>query len=306
MDQATADRLMAFVTGGGTLITVAPFATVDRWGAPSPVVPGFGLDTVISAANAEQLPANGGVPAIRITSSGTGRVAAIASTVGNAYLTGKAFGLPKALAGILERGHVLPTLSLTYAGDVPPDASLLSSGANRLLVVAAQGNRNSATLTATMVTVEIPGDMPKSAFTCPPTSIIDGIVTSGPRLLKTTPIAGGCHIDLGTISSALPVLLCESSLPLLGLEMPCKAQAGSAVTLAVTCHNPSASEVAGTVDLRASGLSGSVAVRIPAYGQSTAKLVFTPRMVTPRMVITAVLISGGIETVAVPVDLAVE
>jgi hypothetical protein len=306
MDQASADRLKAFVTGGGTLIAVAPFAIVDRWGAPSAVVPGYGLDAVISAATAETLPAQGGVPAVSISNAGSGRVASFASPTGNAYLTGKAAGLPTTLAGILERGHVLPTLRLTCAGDVPPDASLLAAGANRLLVVAAQGNRTSATLTATMVAVEIPGDMPKAAFACPPTTTIDGIVTSGPRPLKATPVAGGCHIDLGTISSALPVLLCESSPPLLGLEMPSKAPAGTAVTLVVTCYNPSAVDVAGSVDLRANGMSGSVAVQIPAYGQTTAKLVFTPRTATSRMVITAVLRSGGSETVAVPVDLAVE
>jgi hypothetical protein len=306
MDQATADRLAAFAIAGGTLITVGPFATVDRWGAPSPVVPGFGLDAVISTAKAEALPANGGVPAISISSAGAGRVATITSPVGNAYLAGKAAGLPKALAGILERGHVLPALRLTCAGDVPPDASLLSAGANRILVVAAQGNRTSATLTATMVAVEIPGDMPKAAFTFPPTTISDGLVTSGPRPLQPTPVAGGCHIDLGTISSALPVLLCESSPPLLALEMPSKVPSGSAVTLLVTCYNPSASAVAGSVDLRATGLSGSVAVQIPAYGQATAKLVFMPHQATPRLAITAALRSGGSETVAVPVDLTVE
>ncbi len=306
MDQATADRLTAFASGGGTLITVAPFATVDRWGAPCPVVPGFGLEAAISAAKAEALPANGGVPAASISSIGSGRLAAISSPVGNAYLSGSAAGLPKALAGILERGHVLPALRLTCACDVPPDASLLAAGADRLLVVAAQGNRTSAVLTATAVAVEIPGVMPKAAFAFPPTTISDGMVTSGPRSLVPTPVAGGCRIELGTISSALPVLLCASSAPLLALAMPSKAASGSAVTLTVTCYNPSASEVAGSVDLRANGLSGSAAVRIPAYGQATATLIFTPRQATPRMVVTAVLRNGGGETTAIPVDFAVE
>jgi hypothetical protein len=306
MDQATATRLTSFVTAGGTLVTVAPFATTDRWGAPSAVVPGYGLDALVSAANAEHVPANGGIPAISITSAGAGHLAALAGPVGHAYLDGNAAGLPKALAGILERGHVLPALHLTSAGDVPPDASLLSAGGNRVLVVAAQGNRTSATLTATMVAVEIPGIMPKSAFAFYPTATSGGLVTSGPRPLKPTPVAGGCRLELGTISSALPVLLCESSPPLLGLSMPSKAPTGSAVTLEVTCYNPSASEVAGTMDLRASGLSASVAVQIPAFGQTTAKLVFTPRAAIPRMAVTAVLRSGASETVAVPIDLAVE
>jgi hypothetical protein len=246
------------------------------------------------------------VPAITISSIGSGRIAAIAGAVGNAYLGGGAAGLPAALAGILERGHVLPALHLTCAGAVPPDASLLAAGANRLLVVAAQGNRTSATLTATMVAVEIPGEMPKAAFSCPPTSVAAGVVTSGPRPLQATPVAGGCRVELGTISSALPVLLCASASPLLALEMPAKAPAGSPVTLSVTCYNPSPSELAGSVELRASGATASVAVQIPAYGQAVAKLVFTPRQATPRMAVTAALRSAGVETIAVPVDLAVE
>jgi len=157
-----------------------------------------------------------------------------------------------------------------------------------------------------MVAVEVPGDMPKAAFAFPPTASSDGTVTSGPRPLAPIAIAGGCRLDLGSISSALPVLLCESSTPLLALAMPGRAAAGAAVTLTVTCYNPSAAEVAGSVELRAKGVSGSAAVRIPAYGQASAALVFTPPAATPRMAITAVLRSGGSETLAIPVDLAVE
>lgn len=310
MDQATADRLTAFVSAGGTLITVAPFAIANRWGEPSLTVPACGLNELFPINLAGVLPALGGIPTIAFAEHGAGRSAAIAGAVGNAYLGGGAPGLPQVLAGILARGQVLPALRLTCAGAVPPDAALLAStgaGGNRLLVVAAQGDRAGATRTATSVAVEIPGAMPHAVFVCPPTAISDGVVRSGPRSLPATPVAGGCRLELGTVTSALPVLLCGTSTPLLGLEMPARVKVGSPVSVVVTCYNPSAAAMAVSVELRATGATAAAtAVRIPAYGQAAVPLTFTPTAATPRLCVTAVLRSGASETVAVPVDLAVE
>jgi hypothetical protein len=306
MDQATADRLRAFVTAGGTVITVQPFAMVDRWGASLPDKPGYGLAKLLATPNAEKLAAANGVPEIVVNRVGTGQAVTIAASVGGAFINGKAAGLPKALAGILERAKVLPRLRISCAGAVTPDASLLADRGNRLLVVAAQGSRASATISAEDVRVTIPGAMPKAVFTFPATATTDVTVRSGPVALKATAAEGACVLELGAVSSALPVLLTDGSGPLLSLALPATAKAGTETVLQVTCHNPSATALTGTIELRAAGLTAKAPITVPAWGAVTVPLAFTPATATGRLPIGAVLRTVAGETVAIPVDLAVQ
>jgi hypothetical protein len=306
MDQATADRLRAFVTAGGTVIAIQPFAVVDRWGAALPDKPGCGLAKIMATPNAEKLAAANGVPEIVINRVGTGQAVTIAASVGNAFINGKAAGLPKALAGILERAKVLPHLRIRCAGAVTPDASLLVDGGNRLLVVAAQGSRASATIAATDVQVTIPGAMPKAVFAFPATATANGTARSGPVVLKAREADGACVLELGSISGALPVLLTNGSGPLLALTLPETAKAGEATTLQVTCHNPSATALSGTIELRVTGLTASAPVEVPAWGEVTVPLAFTPAAATARLPVGAVLRTAAGETRAIPVDLTVK
>jgi hypothetical protein len=302
MDDATAARLKAFVQEGGTLIAVGPFAAADRWGASVPTVPGFGFNEGASATGAEHRAAGDGVPATTVTSLGQGHLLLISAPMFGAYLAGQAPGLPPLLAGILARARIAPSLHIVNAGAARPDTSLLVHGSNRLLVIAAQGDRTTATLAATRVVVEVPGAMPKAVFAFPPTRVDHGMARSGPIAVTPTATTGGCSLELGTITSALPVLLCDASSPLIALEMPATIAAGAATTLTVTCYNPSSMALSGTIDLQASGLSGSTAVTIPAWGTATASLAVTIPAATPRLAIGAVLHVGAGETVALPID----
>lgn len=306
MDQATADRLRAFVTAGGTVIAVQPFAVVDRWGAALPDKPGCGLAKIMATENAEKLAAANGVPEIVVNRVGKGQAVTIAASVGNAFINGKATGLPKALAGLLERAKVLPHLRISCAGAVTPDAALLANNGNRLLVVAAQGSRASATIAAENVKVSIPGALPKAVFTFPATATADGTVRSGPVALKAQSVEGACVLELGAVSSALPVLLTDGSGPLLSLALPATAKTNEATTLQVTCHNPSATALSGTIELRATGLTASAPVTVPAWGAVTVPLEFTPVAAAVRLPVGAVLRTASGETAAIPVDLAIQ
>ncbi len=60
MDAGLAAHLRAFVAGGGTLITEAPFAARDRWGEALPQAPGFGLGDVLGISNVRPAASEGG------------------------------------------------------------------------------------------------------------------------------------------------------------------------------------------------------------------------------------------------------
>jgi hypothetical protein len=301
MDQATADRLRGFAEAGGTLVAVAPFAEVDRWGAPLATRPEF-----IATGGGEQLPAKDGVPAIAIDRIGNGRAALLGGAVGGAYLAGKAAGLPQALAGVLARGDLLPRLRITGDGDIRPDASLLANDANRLLVVAAQGSQASATSAAVNTRIEIPGAMPKAVFAFPATAVADDRVRSGPVALTPTATADGCALDLGTIRGALPILLATDAAPLLALETTATVAPGSATTLRVICSNPSDRAVDGTVELRMAGATPTaMPVRIPAWSSVNVDLPLTAPAATPRLPLGAALRVGTAEISTIPVDIEV-
>ncbi len=302
MDQTTADLLRTFVADGGTLIAVAPFATVDRWGAAVPATPGFGLAGLLAAPSSEVIAAADGVPAI----GANGRAALITAPVGGAYLSGSAAGLPQALAGILGRGAIRPSLNITCTGAMRPDAALLESGGDRLLVVAAQGSQASATIPADAVRITLRGAVPPAVFAFPATAVADGVVRSGPVALHPDVDGDSFTLALGRITSAVPVLMTSNAFPLVSLELPATAKVGTAVVLQVICHNPAPGRVTGTVELRVAGLAASEPVSIPAWGSVTVPLRFTPVSTASRLPVGAVMRTAMGELLAIPVDLTVE
>ena len=305
MDIATAQRLRTYVNQGGTVIATAPFAALDRWGAPLPTTPGCGLDQLIGGTSSEMTAAENGIPAISTWTRGTGHTALIPTPTGAAYLGGSATGLPKAIAGLLARAHVSSSVQVTCTGNILPDTTVLSDGTNRLLVVAVQSNKGNAASTADNVQIKIVGAVPKAAFAFPATAITDGVVRSGPIAVPMVAIAGGCAVKLGTVSSALPVLLAVNAGPLLSLAAPAQVTAGAKVALQVTCHNPSNVELRGSIALRQADLHASSPVVIPARASASVTLEFIAPAATARLPLSAVLTSAMGDVVAIPIDIEV-
>jgi hypothetical protein len=304
MDQATADRLRDFVSAGGTLITQAPFAAYDRWGAALPTAPGFGL-AGSPTANVEEVPAEGGLPTRRSTPLGRGRTVVFAGAVGSAFLDGHAPALPAVLARSVAASGIAPRLRVQTTAAVVPDACLLDAGDDRLLVVTVHGEKGRAAAPATGVLVALPGYRPTAAFAFPATTERDGVVRSGPQPVALAAAADGCALTLGTVSGALPVLLTAGHAPLLSLELPATATASTTVTLAVTCHNPSATALSGTLDLVFPGQSTSAPVSVAPWGQQRVTLQFTTPATGERLPIGATLRSPSCTVTAIPVDLRV-
>lgn len=302
MDQAQADRLRAYIAGGGTVIASEPFAAVDRWGADLDAKPGFGL-AALAGADAVARPARDGVPALRLAQGG--HLALFAAAPGAAHLTGSAAGLPAALAEVLAQSGVRPGWTATCTGLTPPDVSLLTSGDDRLLVIAAQGDHGGAVTAARGVRIALPATRARQAFAVRPTAVSGGIVRSGPEALPVQADAAGCALEVGDVASALPVLLTSGRGPLLGLEAPAEMSAGSAATLTVVVHNPSDALLIGSVALRAAGLSGEVPVRVEAWGSARVALPLTPPEACARLALGAALRCAGTTTLAVPVDVTV-
>jgi len=347
MDAELAENLRAFVTAGGTLMASAGIAEADRWGAPAGSEPAFGLDALFGAsasaggaASGSITDAPGGTPGVSVSAPqllvahqaevlghlatgspgitrnrvGTGQAILIAGAAGGGYLGG-APGLAPLLAGILLQAGIPAPLALSDAARTHPDAAILDDAAgNHLVVVAAQGARGSAAVAADAVTVGLPGatsDGIHAAFAFPGTSEAGGMVTSGPRALAISASGSGCTLALGTVSSAVPVLLAHDAGPLLSLATRGRAAAGSSAQLSVTVWNPSPTPLSGTLDLDPS--AGSIAaipavpVTVAPFGSTVVQLSLPlPAAPTPRLPLGVLLHHGGAETAAIPIDIRVE
>lgn len=299
-DQELADRLRAQVATG-IVVASEPFAAVDRWGADLAIRPGYGLAEL--AGGGTERSAGAGVPVLRLAQGG--RLALFTSPPGAAHLAGGAPGLPAALAGILDGAGVAAAWSLSCTGAPPPDVSLLASGDDRLLVVAAQGGEGRPLAVARNVRVGLPGMHPRQAFAFRPTAVVAGIVRSGPEVVAVGSDTSGCTVELGDIASAVPVLLTSGRGPLISLEASAKLIAGTAATLAVTVHNPSGSPLSGTIALRAAGMTSEAPVQVGAWSAVRIDLPLMPSGPAPRLVLGAALQSAGTTTLAVPLDVTV-
>ncbi|MBN8523916.1 MAG: beta-galactosidase [Planctomycetes bacterium] len=301
-DQDLADRLRAYVTGGGTVIASEPFAAVDRWGAEVDARPGFGL-AVLLGTDAVARAARDGVPAMRLAQGG--RLALFASAPGATHLTGSAPGLPAALVEVLAQAGVRPGWTVASSRMPVPDVSLLAADDDRLVVVAAQGGQGGPIRNASGVRITIPGVRPRQVFAFRPTAGSGGIVRSGPEIMPAQMDAAGCTIDAGEITSALPLLLTAGCGPLLALIAPAELTAGIAADVTVIVHNPSDAPLTGRIALRAPGQGGETAVRVEPWSSARVALPVTPAEASPRYPLGAELRRGDASILAVPVDCVV-
>ena len=307
-DQKTADLLRGFVEHGGTLIACAPFAARDRWAGELPLVPGDGLDGLFTGM--PQAAANG-LPGMRETAVGPGRTLLFDRAVGASHLAGQAARLPVELARCLGIAGIQATWRIRGDAANPhqPDVSVLTAGDDRLVAVTVQGEAGKAAVPATGVVVELPGYRPTAAFTFPATgspAAGAGVTRSGPVPLKVTLSSDGCSLALGTISGALPVLLTNGHGPLLALELPTNAAANSSTMLTVTCHNPSANMLSGTIELVFAGQTASTQVTVAAWGAQRVTLPIAVPASGARLPVSARLQSASGTVSAIPVDLHVQ
>ena len=171
MDQALADRLKAFVAGGGLLVAEARFAELDRHGKPVTGAPGFGLGAVfgVKTGNTSATPAtialsegkitgkrystpteaNGatvlartadGAPGITSHACGKGTAVFIATSVGDRLLDDNGNdALASLLARLIRERHPEASPYRTaYEGTPFVDATMLKQEDDRLFVLTIQ------------------------------------------------------------------------------------------------------------------------------------------------------------------------
>lgn len=301
IDASTLELLCKFVADGGTLIAFEPFAEMTRWGAPYDLKADRLAKALLAAK--QDLEDSTGTSATEQQKSGAGRFVLLPADSGQRYLSNPLDSLPAKFATLLAGGGVTPAVKLGCNGTNRPDVSLLVGGSDRLIVVAGQSNHAAPIVPVDEVTLEVVGVAPKAVFAFPPTCVNGGIVSSGPRELVFENSDAGCRVTVGRLESALPLLLTTGRPPLLSLAMPAQAKCGEKVSLSVTCHNPSDTEINGAVELQATGLSVRATVKVPAWGRTDVVLDFVAPAETMRLPVGAKLTTERVEVKATPVDL---
>jgi hypothetical protein len=289
MDQETATVLKDYVSNGGILIASEPFASMDRWTKPLPVVPGYGLDEVFGCTIGHDHPAKAGQittaqgkfdgrestasltvhgaqvigtfsddsPAITSNTFGKGKAIFIARQVGLPYIDyNSPQALSLALADILKQASILPTAKEAKGGGILDVSSLVDSHGNVLVVSSVPTSKGKSLPGIKDAEITYACDDAASfhgGFLLAATSSDGGIVRSGPEPLTLTPGSDNKSIsfDLPEIKTVAPVLLAKDAGPLLATEMPDTVTRGQEATVTVTCFNPSSKPLMASIDLRA-------------------------------------------------------
>lgn len=211
------------------------------------------------------------------------------------------------MAAALRAAGVVPAVQTVAAGTPSLDVSLLADRGNRLLTAAVQFANCRPIVPATGVKVSVPDIVPAAAFAFPATAVAGDVVRSGPVKVFWEKNDSGCTVELGTVKSALPVLLVQNDCqPLLALAVPAKVKSGADTVLTVTCHNPAAADISGTLTLTAPGVKTSAPVQIPAWGSAEVKLTFAAPAAAPRLPLQVKLTAEKTAVDAIPVNITVE
>lgn len=153
-------------------------------------------------------------------------------------------GLQTFVTAVLARNaHVLPAVRLAYQGSAYLDvSSRRDARGNQLIVLANPTNRAKPLPPATQVTLSPPVEdlgPEVQSFGFLPARLDGGRVTAGPQLLRVERRSGRPVLALPQIASALPLLLAHDFSPLLSINAPATAAAGTEMEVRVTCYNPS-------------------------------------------------------------------
>ena len=352
MDAEMAGILRAYVLSGGTVVADAPLATMDRWGRPSDYAPNNGLDqlfgvrcgkqqdvtasAVITSAR-QKIPLSppvenlvlldarvlgtlgNGRPGLVSKSNGRGKAVFFTGRAGSAYLNHpEGNNLDEALTGLLASAFVHPFVERSPTAAKSLDCSFLMDAAgNMLLVAATQGAKGKMSAEVRDVKMRLPCTAPtdyRMAFILTPTRNEHGIVRSGPQPLKIAIDAKGVAISIGDVVSATPVLLVKNTTPLLAVEADSRLRCGQEGKINVTCHNPSAKKLDGSLRLHLpagfSALGREAKISIEPYGQREVMLKFNVDSATPvsrapiRVILTCSSVPEGVSSV--PVDVRAE
>lgn len=222
-------------------------------------------------------------PAVTAHRFGRGTAIYIAAEVGrpNASAAGSnaASGLQTFVAAALARyARLPPAARLTYQGSPYLDASFRRDArGSQLIVLANPTDRAKPLPSATEVTLtpaakDLAPDV--QAFGFLPTRIDGGRVTAGPQPLGIKrKDAGRPSLALPPITSALPVLLAHDFPPLLTINAPQTAAAGTEIEVRVTCYNPSPRPLRARLRLMLppswQPFAAPAPISIPARGAST-------------------------------------
>ncbi|MFZ2658056.1 MAG: beta-galactosidase trimerization domain-containing protein, partial [Victivallales bacterium] len=352
MNAEKAQTLKEYVQYGGIVIADASFAILDRWGKPSDYMPNSGLnqlfgvnydrksEAITSGAISFQkdkipltLPIENltlldaqvlgtlenGKPGLTSKTTGKGKAVLFAGRVGQAYLNNPAGNsLDDALKDILVSASVAPFIEISPDISSKLDCSSLADvNGNLLLVAATQGSKGKMSEEIKDVKVGIPCDSPaayRKAFLFVPTKNENGIVRSGPKPIDMVPGEKNITLQIGDVVSATPILIAKDMGPLLSVEAVSILRRGQESEIKVTCYNPSAKKLDGTIHLNLpagfSAVGGKTKISVGPYGQQGVVLKFKvdSDKAIDRAPVSAVLTCptahDGVSSV--PVDVKVE
>jgi beta-galactosidase GanA len=225
-------------------------------------------------------------PAVTVHRFGKGTAIYIAAEVGapNGERFGSGtnadFGLGKFVAMALAHYAGLKPLVLrTHVGSAPAylDTSVRTdTRGNQLVVLTSSPNHGKPLPPITGVTLSLTTkDLPPTtqAFIFAPAQHSVGHTMAGPQPILIQRVAGGrSTLALPDVASALPVLFAQDFPPLVAVDAPEVAAAGSEFGIQVTCYNPSPRplRIAPTLVLPPSwqSLTPETSLVLPAYGES--------------------------------------
>ncbi|MEK7767644.1 MAG: beta-galactosidase trimerization domain-containing protein, partial [bacterium] len=275
----------------------------------------------LTAAGAEVLArfADDGAPAATVHRHGQGTAVLLGACVGNAYTDGwrswASPGLGDLVAGLIER-HVpdVDRVRAEFSGTTTLDCGLLEDGRGNLVaVLTVSVERGKPLPPAEGVRLRFPAALAggtRQAWAFIPTRVEHGSSSSLPRLLALVQDGNDTVLNVGTVDSAVVVLLAKDGPPLLGVTAPREVGAGTTFKVAVGCFNPSPRLVHGRLRLVEPGTMRELApareVSVPAWEAVTLEFDAWAPSAPARLALGAAVAVGSGESTAAPVDCYVQ
>jgi len=259
--------------------------------------------------------ANDGTPAATANRYGKGTAVLLGACVGNPYTDGwrswASLGLGEMAVGLVER-HApgVGRVKAEYGGKTTLDCGLLEDGKGNLVaVLTVPVDRAKPLPPAEGVRLRFPAALAggaRQAWLLVPTRVGADSSSSEPRSLAVTREGKDFILDVGTVESAVVVLLAGDSAPLMGVTAPRDIRAGSGFRAAITCGNPSPRPLKGLLRPVEAGTVRELAapreITVPAWESVTIEFEALAPSAPGRLALGAVLNVGKRESKAVPVD----
>ncbi|MEK7475748.1 MAG: beta-galactosidase [Candidatus Coatesbacteria bacterium] len=259
--------------------------------------------------------AGDGAPAVTANRHGKGTAVFLGACVGCPYTDGwrgwASPGLGELVAGLLEQ-HApgVARARAAYGGQTTLECGLLEDGKGNLVaVLTVPVDRGKPLPAAEGVRLTFPAALAGSArqaWALVPTRTGSGASSSEPQPLALERQGTEAVLAIGTVESAVVMLLAKDARPLLGVTAPREIKAGSSFQASVSCRNPSPRALKGRLGLIEAGSlkawGAAKEVSVPAWESVTVVFEAKAPSAPGRLALGTLLRTDAGESKAVPVD----